>query len=201
MAYCIGLTGTVASGKSAAIAYFKTLEIDTFSADDIARQLTQKGMPSLIQIAQHFGQDILTKQGELERRKLRHYILQHPTERLWLENLLHPLIRQEIEIRVKQCQSPYCVIEIPLLDSRINYPYINRILLITAEYQQQINRLMARDHCTQAEAATLLSHQKNTNKHSQIADDILLNSGSLVSFHQELNMLHQHYLNAAKRAE
>lgn len=198
MGYCIGLTGTIASGKSAAIAYFKSLEIDTFSADDIARQLTQKGMPSLTQIAKHFGQGILTKQGELDRRKLRQQIMQNSTERLWLENLLHPLIRQEIELRVKQCQSPYSVVEIPLLDSRTNYPYINRVLLITAEHQQQINRLMTRDHCTEAEAITLLSHQKNTNKHAEIANDIIFNSGSLMSFHQELSKLHQHYLDAAK---
>lgn len=195
--YCIGLTGTIASGKSAAISYFKTLGIDTLSADDIAKQLTRKDSPVLTQICQHFGNKILTADGELNRRQLRNHIMNHPTDRLWLENLLHPLIRQHIELGISQCHEPYCVIEIPLLNNRKTFPYLNRVLLITSEPQQQIARLMTRDNCSETEALALLAHQKSNNNHATLADDILFNTGSLEAFHNELNALHRRYLNYA----
>ena len=197
MMYCIGLTGTIASGKSAAIAYFKTLGIDTLSADDIAKQLTCKNSPAFTEICQHFGSNILTADGDINRRQLRNHIMNHPIDRLWLENLLHPLIRQRIELSITQCHGPYCVIEIPLLNNRKTFPYLNRVLLITSEPQQQIARLMARDNCLEAEAKALLEHQKSNNNREALADDILLNSGSIDAFHNALNALHHRYLDQA----
>ncbi len=192
--YCVGLTGTIASGKSAALTYFKTLGIDTLSADDIAKQLTRKDSPALTQICLHFGNKILTEKGDLNRRQLRNHIMNHPADRLWLENLLHPLIRQHIELNISQCLEPYCVIEIPLLNDRKTFPYLNRVLLITSEPQQQIDRLMARDNCSKTEALSLLEHQKSNNNHATVADDILFNNGSIETFHNELNALHHRYL-------
>lgn len=75
--YCVGLTGTVASGKSTAIAYFQHLGIDTLNADIIAKELTNKGSPALAKIAKHFGNSLLTPSGELNRRLLRNRIMDH----------------------------------------------------------------------------------------------------------------------------
>lgn len=196
--YCIGLTGTIASGKSLAIDYFKSQGIDTLNADVIARELTQKDSPALTDISRHFGKDFFNPNGDLDRRKLRSHIIAHPDERQWLEQLLHPMIRQRIESAITQCKSPYCVIEIPLLQEKNHYPYLNRILLITSEPQQQIQRLMARDHCSEAEAIALLAHQESNNSRTDIADDIVLNTGSIDALQHQLNQLHQHYLQLSK---
>ncbi len=195
--YCIGLTGTIASGKSTAIDFFRTKGIDTLNADDIARQLTQKDTPALAEIGQYFGDDILTPNGELNRRLLRNHIMHHPESRHWLERLLHPQIRQKIELSISKCHSPYCIIEIPLLTDRSAYPYLQRVLLITALSQQQIERLIKRDHCSENEALALLTHQESNNNRATLADDIVFNNGSIDELHQKLNQLHQQYLKEA----
>lgn len=199
--YCIGLTGTVASGKSAAIQFFKSLGIETISADDIAKQLTQKNTSTLKDIAEYFGQDILDEQGELKRRELRRHIINNTGDRLWLEAYLHPKIRQEIERQVSQCKSPYCVVEIPLLVNRSDYPYLNRVLLISASQNHQIERLMTRDQCTKTDAISLLQYQEKTNNRATFADDIVENDGTIDQFHLELAALHQLYLNQKKAVE
>jgi len=192
--YCVGLTGTIASGKSTAAAFFKSQGIPVLNADDIARQLTAKNSPALADIIEHFGEKIVTTEGELDRRQLRQWILAHPMDKQWLEDLLHPLIRQHIELSITELTGPYCVVEIPLLSDRKSYPYLNRVLLITAEPQQQIARLVKRDHCSESEAMAWLSHQEHNNNRAELADDIMVNTGSLDELHSKLNALHQRYL-------
>jgi dephospho-CoA kinase len=195
--YCVGLTGTVASGKSLALDYFKSLKIDTISADRISRQLTQKNTEALEQMCHYFGNDILDKAGELNRRALRYHILENPESRQWLEALLHPKIRQQIELAILQCQSAYCVIEIPLLTSRATYPYLQRVLLITSQLEIQIQRLMTRDNCSEIEARALLAHQETNNQRARIADDVILNTQSTDDFHEKLKRFHRDYLKYA----
>lgn len=194
--YCVGLTGTIASGKSLAMLYFKSQGIDTLSADEIAKELTQKNAPALTRIREHFGHDFFFDNGELNRRALRNHIVKHPKDREWLEQLLHPMIRQTIESAIRQCNSPYCVIEIPLLLDRTPYPYLNRVLLITSEPRQQIERLIERDRCTENEAKALLAHQSSNDQRAAIADDIVINTGSIDAFNQQLGRLHLNYLRA-----
>lgn len=192
--YCVGLTGTIASGKSLAIDYFHSKGIDTISADKIAKSLTQKGSPVLKRIIAHFGSDYLLTHGELDRRQLREHIIKHPNDKHWLEQLLHPLIRQDIESAIKGCKSPYCVIEIPLLLDRKPYPYLNRVLLITAERSVQIQRLMMRDQCTASEASAFIDCQENNNTRRAIADDVIVNTGTVDVFYEQLEKLHLYYL-------
>jgi dephospho-CoA kinase len=196
--YCVGLTGTVASGKSLALDYFKSLTIDTISADQISRQLTQQNSPALEEMCQYFGNDILDHTGALNRRALRRHILEHPEAKQWLEALLHPKIRQQIAAAISHSQSPYCVIEIPLLADRITYPYLQRVLLITSQPETQIQRLMSRDHCSEKEASALLTHQQANDHRHTIADDIIMNNGSIAELHQKLYPLHLNYLRNAK---
>ena len=198
--YCVGLTGTISSGKSTALTHFGQLGIDTLSADNIARSLTTQHSPALAKICQHFGGEILLQNLELNRRQLRQRILNNPSDRVWLENLLHPLIQQEIKLAVTQCKSPYCVIEIPLLTNKATYPYLNRILVITTTQMQQLIRLKARDHCSEEEALSLLHLQKN-NAPTSLADDVILNTGLLSELHQTIEKLHQHYLELATRSQ
>lgn len=191
--YCIGLTGTIASGKSTAMAYFKSRGVAVLSADDIAKGLTAPNMPALKKISDHFGPGVFTHNGELNRRLLRQTIMGSPTEKHWLEALLHPLIRQEIETQLTSCTGPYCVIEIPLLLDRKPYPYLSRVLLITADKEEQIRRLMARDHCTKTEALNLLHLQEHNNPRAALADDYVVNQGSPKALIEKLEALHVIY--------
>lgn len=198
MKYCIGLTGSVASGKSTVAAMFAKLGTDVISADHIARALVMRDQPALEEIVSHFGKSVLLPDGELNRRYLRELIVRNTSERLWLENLLHPLIRQHIRQEINHCTSPYCVIEIPLLTGKADYPYLNRVLLVTADPEQQVKRLEARDHCSREHAIALLKTSEAVeDQRRTIADDIIHNNGSSEDLQEKVSQLHTRYLQTA----
>ncbi|MFT4058288.1 MAG: dephospho-CoA kinase [Legionella sp.] len=199
MVYCVGLTGGIACGKSAVAALFASRGVSIINADQISRDLTAKGQEALDQIVAHFGHTVLTATGELNRKTLREIIFSNTEERVWLEQLLHPLIRQHIKKQVEACPNPYCIAEIPLLIDKTHYPYINRILLITAPLKTQISRIMQRDNCSQKQAQAILAIQPNLNVRLQYADDILENDGTLIELKFKVNKLHQRYLQLAQK--
>lgn len=200
MTYAIGLTGSIASGKSTAAAFFERHGIDIISADDIARDLTKTGEPALATIVAHFGQGILKKNGELDRKALRKKIIRHPAERLWLEGYLHPQIRARIENTLCDATSPYVIIEIPLLISRENYPYLKRVLLLEIEPSLQIKRLIARDKCTHDDAVAMLKLQPREELRRVLADDVICNDGNPDHLEETLLALHLNYLNLTTTA-
>jgi dephospho-CoA kinase len=195
--YCVGLTGNIASGKTTAIASFREFGMDVISADAIARELTCKDQPAFNQIRSYFGESVINKEGELDRTFLRSLVFSEPKHRLWLEYLLHPLIRQGIIERISTCNTPYCVIEIPLLINRADYPYLDRILVILADEETQIKRLLKRDKCEQEDALAIIALQPNQSARREIADDLLINNDSLDKLRKNLKKLHYKYLQLA----
>lgn len=192
--YCVGLTGNIASGKSTVAAYFAALGVDVISADAIAKQITAKTQPALQEIINHFGESVIASTGELDRPYLRQLIFKHPAERVWLENYLHPLIRTQIEAEVQKAKSPYCLIEIPLLRDRSLYTYLNRVLLVEAKTDQQIERLITRDNSSEKESLAILATQADRHALHKLADDILENTGSLAQLQKKVKQLHKLYL-------
>jgi dephospho-CoA kinase len=197
MVYCIGLTGNIASGKSTVAELFSNLGVDIINADKISRELTLKNATAYDKIVAHFGRTILTNNEELDRRKLRDLIFTDKNEKNWLEHLLHPSIRQEIQQKATQCTSSYCLIEIPLSINKEEYPYLNKILLVTAPLEIQICRVIERDKCTREHALAILSHQPSLEERLKNADDIIINNAGLAELKIEVNRLHHQYLQAA----
>ena len=111
----IGLTGGIGSGKTAVSDCFAALGIDIVDADLASRVVVQKGKPCLLEIAQHFGEDILTNEAELDRAKLREIIFKSEDEKDWLESLLHPAIANQIKDELEASKSPYAILVSPLL--------------------------------------------------------------------------------------
>ncbi|MDF1678582.1 MAG: dephospho-CoA kinase [Legionellaceae bacterium] len=200
MPYIVILTGTIASGKSTAINFFKAQGIDTISADMIARELTAPNTPALAAIAAHFGQTILTPSGALDRHALRQTIVQHPDERRWLEGYLHPQIRAGIENVLKKTTSPYVLIEVPLITRREDFPYLNHVLLIEIDEALQIERLMLRDNCSKEAALHMIHIQPSKAIRRALADDIIQNDGNVEHFKDSLSALHERYLKASQAA-
>ncbi len=191
--FCVGLTGPIASGKSTVAALFAELGADLIDADLIAKQLTAKDQPVLQQIVDHFGLDFLDSSGHLQRRLLRNYVFSHPQERVWLEQLLHPLIRKEIETRLQVSPTWYYMIEIPLLLDKKHYPYLNRTLVILVEYDLQIQRAMQRDQHLAGQVQAIIEAQANENTYRKHADDIIINNGDMKALKQKVLELHQQY--------
>ena len=192
----IGLTGGIGSGKSTVAELFAKLGTPIIDADIIAREVTQPDQPAFLQIVQHFDESILTENGTLNRPQLRKIIFTDLKQKLWLENLLHPLIRQQIETRIRATTTPYCIAVIPLLlESRYSYPSIKRILVVDSPIALQIERVLARDKTLdKRQIETIIKVQIARDKRLTQADDIVVNDGHLSHLSPQVDKLHQQYL-------
>jgi dephospho-CoA kinase len=194
----IGLTGGIGSGKSSVAKYFAELGITIIDADKIARELVATGTSTLTKIVKHFGNKVLTNRGTLDRKYLRKLIFSNPKQKQWLEKLLHPLIYQEMEKRVQQVNSPYCVLVIPLLLETRQEKLVDRILVVDAPQQLQINRTMKKNKISETEVKAIIVTQANREQRLTSADDIIYNDNSLTELKQQVQQLHQRYLILSK---
>lgn len=193
----IGLTGGAGSGKTTATNYFSELGIPIIDADVIARELVEPNKPAYHDIIKRFGKIIVKSDKTLNRQALRQLILANSTERLWLENLLHPLIRDEIKSQAKALTAPYCILSIPLLAESGAYEFIDRILLIDASEETQKQRLKTRDNMNDEKIKQMLAAQASREERLAIADDVILNDGDTEVLHNAVADYHQRYLTLA----
>ena len=183
---CIGLTGTIASGKSTVAEIFTKLGATVISADKISRELTSDDSEVLGAIVNKFGKQILDKSGRLKRPELREKIFSDKAAQKWLEDLLHPLIRDKIQQSVGNKADKLTVVEIPLLKDRAPYPYLDHVLLITAEPEVQVQRIINRDNCTEKQAQKILLAQPSREIYESVADTILHNDGNYEELERQI---------------
>ncbi|MCP3038275.1 dephospho-CoA kinase [Xanthomonas campestris pv. olitorii] len=201
--FIVGLTGGIASGKSALAAEFEKLGVPVIDADVIARQVVAPG-PILDEIVRHFGRDILLVDGTLDRRALRQIVFDNATQRKALENITHPAIRAELQRAALATEGSYVIVAIPLLaeaGGRNAYPWLDRILAIDAPIQMQRERLMRRDKTTPSLAAQMISAQASRERRLQLANDIVVNDGNKAALAKHAHELDVRYrgIAAAKR--
>lgn len=190
----IGLTGGIGSGKTTVADLFAKKGIEIIDTDIIAREVTEPKQPALKEIIRKFGPEILHKNGTLDRAELRKIIFSKTENKLWLEQLLHPLIRQEVEKRIKQAKSPYCIVVIPLLIETYPHPYVDRILVIDTSHEHQLNRTQIRDKSTKEDVEAILKAQAKREHRLALAHDIIENTGSISDLTEQIDKLHQVYL-------
>jgi dephospho-CoA kinase len=198
--YVIGLTGGIGSGKSTVAQLFEKKGITIIDTDQLAREVTRVGQDVLPKIANHFGKNILLSDGSLNRKLLRTIIFSDNTQRLWLEQLLHPLIRAEMEKQIQLAKSPYCIVIIPLLFETSPNPLINRILVVDSTEEQQLQRTQNRDNTSLEEAQSILRAQVKREHRLSHATDIIYNTGSMDDLNQEVEKWHQLYSSLASPA-
>ncbi|ODN42834.1 dephospho-CoA kinase [Piscirickettsia litoralis] len=190
----IGLSGGIGSGKTTVTACFAKRNIDIYDADEMARLAVAPGQPALTEIIQHFGHEVINEQGTLNRQKLRDIIFYAPEEKLWLENLLHPIIRDKMFDAAKASTSPYCLFVVPLLfETKIKYP-VNRILIIDTSLELQLERTQKRDGLSRQQAKNIIDQQVSRRYRRHHADDIIENNGDLNELDQQVEKLHEYYL-------
>lgn len=190
----IGLTGGIGSGKSTVAKYFAELGITIIDADKIARELVATETSTLTKIIKHFGNKVLTNRGTLDREYLRKLIFDNSKHKQWLEKLLHPLIYQEMKQRVQQAKSPYCILVIPLLLETKQEKFVDRILVVDAPKQMQINRTTKKNKMSEKEVKIIIATQANREQRLTCANDIIYNNSSLSELKQQVQQLHQKYL-------
>ena len=192
--WILGLTGGIGSGKSAVAEQFGQLGVHWVDADHAARWVVEPGKPALQRIVEHFGDAVLTPTGELNRAALRAQVFGNADERKWLEQLLHPLIRQEIAEHLARTQSPYSILVSPLLIEAGQYRQTNRVLVVDVPESLQVQRAMRRDQSSEAQIRAILNAQASREDRLRHADDVLVNDRDLAWLEAEVQRLHDFYL-------
>ena len=198
MPLIIGLTGGIGSGKSEASKRFAERGVLVVDADVVAREVVEPGKPALMQIAAHFGTDILDATGSLQRGKLREIIFSNSTEKQWLESLLHPIINAEIRRQLAGATSPYSILASPLLLETRQFELVDRILVIDASEQQQLERASKRDKNNEGQIKAIMQTQLSRQERCARATDIIQNHGSIDELDEQVEKLHQLYLELAQ---
>jgi len=193
----IGLTGGIGSGKSAAADFFSQLGVTIVDADLASRKVVAPGQPALHALKEHFGTDILinSPKGEiLDREKLRSIIFTHPEERDWVNNLLHPLIRQQMDEEVAHSTSSYVIKVVPLLIETGQKNQVHRILVIDVSEDIQRLRVEARDCSSIKEINSIINSQATREERIEAADDIIVNNSSLTDLELAVKKMHNKYM-------
>ena len=193
----IGLTGGIASGKSTVAQRFMDLGVPVIDADVAAREVVAPGKPGLQQVIDRFGSRVVAENGELDRRALREIVFSDPDARRDLEAILHPLIRAEMDRSAAVAVGPYIVMAIPLLIESGSRDRVDRILVVDVDEAVQLQRVMARDHCSAEQAQAILASQAPRTARLAAADDVLPNGGTVTELRQAVDALHQQYLRLA----
>jgi len=194
--FIVGLTGGIGSGKSTVAQHFIALGITCIDADLTAREVVQPGEPALDAISKHFGETILLADGSLDRRKLREEIFANPLARQWLNELLHPLIRQHMLQQCQQADSPYCILMVPLLFENNLQSLVQRTLVIDVDEATQIRRTIQRDKTTEEQVKAIIAAQCPRQQRLMLADDVIANGDEVTLLQRQnaVNTLHQTYL-------
>ena len=195
MPYIVALSGGIASGKSTIANLFAQLGVPIIDADVIARQVVEIGTDAYKVIVKHFSQEILLLNNEIDRSQLRDIIFNNDHERLWLNNLLHPIIQEQTQIQIARQTAAYVIWVVPLLVENNLHNLADRVLMVDTPEQLQLERLIQRDNIDESLAKKMISSQISSQKRLTYADDIIVNNGDLTSLTAQVNKLHQQYLN------
>ena len=195
----IALTGGIASGKSAVAKIFEELGAPVLDTDQIARDVVEPGTPTLAKLVEEFGPDILDANGRLDRARMRARVFADPEQRKRLEAITHPAIREELAARAERAQGPYQIHVIPLLVESGRSEMYDRVLVVDTSEEEQLKRLMARDGSSLEQAKQILAAQASREERLDVADDVIVNTGTLQDLRQFVETLHRNYTVLAER--
>ena len=192
----LGLTGGIGSGKSTVARLFGKQGVHWVDADDVARQVVEPGTPALQAIAGHFGRDVLTPEGTLDRARLRQIVFADPEQRAWLESLLHPIIRAELvrQLTLSDDARPYVLLVSPLLLETDQHELVRRVIVVDVPVEVQLQRTMARDNNTREQVQRIIDAQMPRAQRLARADVVIDNRRPLEDVERQVRDWHQRFL-------
>jgi dephospho-CoA kinase len=185
----IGLTGSIASGKSTVSKMLKKKGFPIVDADEIARLVVEPGSPVLLEISHAFGQGILREDGSLNREKLGERIFGNVEERQKLNGIIHPAIRQEMLRQKEQwisTGSNTVILDIPLLFESKLQSFVDKIIVVSVTPEIQKERLIARNVLSEEEADARIRSQLPIEEKELGADAVLRNNGPVEETESQL---------------
>ena len=200
MTLIVGITGGIGSGKSAVTRRFEQHDIAVVDADLAARVVVEPGKPALGAIAEHFGRDEILADGALDRAALRQRVFADDKERLWLEQLTHPLIAREILDQLAAARSPYTILSSPLLLETSQKDLVDCVVVVDVPEETQLARTMARDNNDEAQIKRIMAAQMQREDRLGQADIVIDNSRTLEELDGLVEELHKEFLLKAEAA-
>lgn len=188
----IGLTGSIASGKSTVSTMLKRKGFPIVDADEIARQVVELGSPVLQEISRVFGESVLQADGSLNRVKLGEIIFNDEEMRQKLNSIIHPAIRQEM---LKQKDewlaggANTVIMDIPLLFESKLQSFVDTIIVVSVTPEIQKERLIARNVLSEEEADRRIQSQLPVKEKEKAADAVLFNNGTVEETQKQLDSL------------
>ncbi len=195
--WILGVTGGIGSGKTAATDHFQTLGITVVDADVVAREIVQPGSNALSAIAQHFGQQVISADGTLNRRQLREIVFADPVQRKALEAITHPAIHAELIRQLQMAPSAYAILATPLLWETGQAKLVHHTLVIDVPEVLQLQRASHRDGSSEEQIKAIMAAQLPREQRLAKADDVISNTGNLTDLHVQIDRLHPQYLQRA----
>ena len=195
MSHVIGLTGGIGSGKSTVTNLLEKQGVKIIDTDIIARNLVQPSSAALTKISDKFGSDILNNDGSLNRAKLRQIIFNNEQKKRQLEEILHPLIQQNVRQQIAENQKTFSIIvvAIPLLVEAIikgkRPDYLDKIWVVDCSVELQIARATVRDQNTEAQIKQIIKAQATRAQRLEQADNVIDNSGSISQLEAQIKQL------------
>ena len=195
-AYIVAVTGGVASGKSTVTRRFEALGVFVADADVAARAAVAPGSVGLMAVVAAFGDDVLAVDGNLDRAAMRLRVFTDADARRQLEAIIHPRVRAQLQADCAAAAGIYAVATIPLLaegGGRNAYPWLDRILMIDVPMDVQRARLMQRDDVDATLADRMIAAQATRAARLAIADDVIVNDGTLDALDHHVAALDRRY--------
>ncbi len=192
----IGLTGSIASGKSTVAKMMTALGLPIVDADVVARDVVKPGTETLALIVQNFGEDILLDDGNLNRPKLGDIIFHEPAKRKILNDIMHPAIRQEMLTQrdaYLEAGQKHVVMDIPLLfESKLQH-FVERILVVSVSEEVQLRRLMERNQLSKEDALARMHSQLPMSVKEKSAHAVIYNNENIQQTEEQLIKILTHW--------
>ena len=194
MTFIVGLTGGIGSGKSTAGKYFEALGIEVINVDLISKNLVETDLDLHLKISGYFGKKSLLGDGSLNRLYIRDEIFNSSKKKMWLEELLHPPIKDQVLKSLGYSLSEYVILESPLLLETDQYKLTDRVLVIDVSKEVQILRVRKRDKISEDAIEAIITSQMPRMQKLKLANDVIENTGSIEKFKLKIECLHKSYL-------
>lgn len=192
----IGLTGGIGSGKSYVAELWQQWGANVVDTDVIAHELTLPGGVAIEAIRLQFGDAYITTEGALRRDRMRELVFNDAAQRIKLQNILHPLIRDLTFRQVEQAQGCYVVVVVPLLvESGRWASYLDKVCVVDCDEQTQIARVIQRSGLTSEQIKRIMDTQASREQRLAAADEVINNDAntSLAQLEQQAQQLHQQW--------
>lgn len=175
MTKIIGLTGGIGSGKTTVAKYFAEKGIPVYIADDEAKKIMDS--PEVIKEVQAiFEENVLTKKGLLDRKKIRNIVFHHKDKLEELNKIVHPKVKKDFENFVKEHQNaPFIIKEVAILFETNGHKLCDATILVTAPLETRIERVIARDNTTREKVLQIINNQLSEEEKEKLATHIIIN--------------------------